>query len=314
MRERAQCVERLEQFKKIASVQADTETAFELGRDSNDQEFILEALRLMVELEGLIGTLEFKCKMKGEFDSQNAILEINAGAGGTEAQDWGEMLLRMYLRWAESKRFKIEVMDIQPGDGAGIKSVTVLIEGAYPYGHLRNESGVHRLVRISPFDSNARRHTSFASVSVTPDIEEEIEVEVKDDDLRVDTYRSSGAGGQHVNKTDSAVRLTHIPTGIVVACQSERSQHKNKSRAMKILKSKLYELEQDQQRDRIDQLKGQRKKIDFGSQIRNYVMQPYQLVKDLRSDYETSDVNGVLDGKIDPLIESCLLMTEKNGE
>lgn len=314
MRERAQCVERLEQFKKIASVQADTETAFELGRDSNDQEFILEALRLMVELEGLIGTLEFKCKMKGEFDSQNAILEINAGAGGTEAQDWGEMLLRMYLRWAESKRFKIEVMDIQPGDGAGIKSVTVLIEGAYPYGHLRNESGVHRLVRISPFDSNARRHTSFASVSVTPDIEEEIEVEVKDDDLRVDTYRSSGAGGQHVNKTDSAVRLTHIPTGIVVACQSERSQHKNKSRAMKILKSKLYELEQDQQRDRIDQLKGQRKKIDFGSQIRNYVMQPYQLVKDLRSDYETSDVNGVLDGKIDPLIESCLLMTEKHGE
>ena len=314
MRERAQCVERLEQFKKIASVQADTETAFELGRDSNDQEFILEALRLMVELEGLIGTLEFKCKMKGEFESQNAILEINAGAGGTEAQDWGEMLLRMYLRWAESKRFKIEVMDIQPGDGAGIKSVTVLIEGAYPYGHLRNESGVHRLVRISPFDSNARRHTSFASVSVTPDIEEEIEVEVKDDDLRVDTYRSSGAGGQHVNKTDSAVRLTHIPTGIVVACQSERSQHKNKSRAMKILKSKLYELEQDQQRDRIDQLKGQRKKIDFGSQIRNYVMQPYQLVKDLRSDYETSDVNGVLDGKIDPLIESCLLMTEKHGE
>ncbi len=314
MRDRAQCVERLEQYKKIASVQADTETAFELGRDSNDQEFILEALRLMVELEGLIGTLEFKCKMKGEFDSQNAILEINAGAGGTEAQDWGEMLLRMYLRWAESKRFKIEVMDIQPGDGAGIKSVTVLIEGAYPYGHLRNESGVHRLVRISPFDSNARRHTSFASVSVTPDIEEEIEVEVKDDDLRVDTYRSSGAGGQHVNKTDSAVRLTHIPTGIVVACQSERSQHKNKSRAMKILKSKLYELEQDQQRDRIDQLKGQRKKIDFGSQIRNYVMQPYQLVKDLRSDYETSDVNGVLDGKIDPLIESCLLMTEKHGE
>ena len=314
MRERAQCVERLEQYKKIASVQADTETAFELGRDSNDQEFILEALRLMVELEGLIGTLEFKCKMKGEFDSQNAILEINAGAGGTEAQDWGEMLLRMYLRWAESKRFKIEVMDIQPGDGAGIKSVTVLIEGAYPYGHLRNESGVHRLVRISPFDSNARRHTSFASVSVTPDIEEEIEVEVKDDDLRVDTYRSSGAGGQHVNKTDSAVRLTHIPTGIVVACQSERSQHKNKSRAMKILKSKLYELEQDQQRDRIDQLQGQRKKIDFGSQIRNYVMQPYQLVKDLRSDYETSDVNGVLDGKIDPLIESCLLMTEKHGE
>ncbi len=310
MRERSQCVERLEQFRKIEALHADAEAALELARESGDQDFVDEALRLAKELEDAVGALEFKCKMNGEFDSQSAIVEINSGAGGTEAQDWGDMLLRMYLRWCERKRFKTEIMDYQAGEGAGIKSATVLVEGPYAYGHLRNESGVHRLVRISPFDSNARRHTSFASISVTPDIEEEIEVDINEADLRVDTYRSSGAGGQHVNKTDSAVRLTHIPSGIIVACQSERSQHKNKARAMKILKSKLYELGAQEQRDKIDSLKGQRKKIDFGSQIRNYVMQPYQLVKDLRSDYETSDVHAVLDGEIDPIIESCLLKSE----
>jgi peptide chain release factor 2 len=310
MRERAQCVERLEQFRRIEALNADAEAALELARESGDQEFVEEALRLAKDLEDAVGALEFKCKMNGEFDSQSAIIEINSGAGGTEAQDWGDMLLRMYLRWCERKRFKTEIMDYQAGEGAGIKSATILIEGPYAYGHLRNESGVHRLVRISPFDSNARRHTSFASISVTPDIEEEIEVDINEADLRVDTYRSSGAGGQHVNKTDSAVRLTHIPSGVIVACQSERSQHKNKARAMKILKSKLYELGAQEQRDKIDSLKGQRKKIDFGSQIRNYVMQPYQLVKDLRSDYETSDVHAVLDGALDPIIESCLLKTE----
>jgi peptide chain release factor 2 len=309
MRERAQSVGTLEHFRKLESLQADTEAALELGRESGDEEFIGEAVRLLQEFTESVGALEFKCKMNGEFDSQNAIVEINSGAGGTESQDWAEMLLRMYARWAEKKRFGIEIMDYQPGEGAGIKNATVLISGAYVYGNLRNESGVHRLVRISPFDSNARRHTSFASISVTPDIEEEVEVNINEADLRVDTYRSSGAGGQHVNKTDSAVRLTHIPTGIVVACQSERSQHKNKSRAMKILKSKLFEREQAQQQAKMDQLKGIRKKIDFGSQVRNYVMQPYQLVKDLRSSYETSDVNSVLDGEIDGLIESCLLMT-----
>ncbi len=309
MRERAQCVERLEQFKKIESLNSDTEAALELARESGDDEFVAEAQNLVKELESAVGALEFKCKMNGEFDSQSAIIEINAGSGGTEAQDWGDMLLRMYLRWCERKRFKTEIMDYQPGEGAGIKNATVLIEGPYAYGHLRNESGVHRLVRISPFDSNARRHTSFCSVSVTPDIEEEVQVEVNEADLQVDTYRSSGAGGQHVNKTDSAVRLTHKPTGIIVACQSERSQHKNKARALKILKSKLYELGIQEQQDKIDSLKGQRKKIDFGSQIRNYVMQPYQLVKDLRSDFETSDVHAVLDGEIDPIIESCLLKT-----
>lgn len=310
MRERSQSVATLEHFKKLEALQADAEAALELGKDSGDEELIAEAARLLQDFTVSVGELEFKCKMNGEFDSQNAIVEINSGAGGTESQDWAEMLLRMYIRWAEKKRFGIEIMDHQPGDGAGIKNATVLISGAYVYGNLRNESGVHRLVRISPFDSNARRHTSFASVSVTPDIEEEVEVIINEADLRVDTYRSSGAGGQHVNKTDSAVRLTHIPTGIVVACQSERSQHKNKSRAMKILKSKLFEVEQRQQQAKMDQLKGVRKKIDFGSQVRNYVMQPYQLVKDLRSNYETSDVNSVLDGDIDSLIESCLLMTD----
>jgi peptide chain release factor 2 len=309
MRERAQSVGTLEHFKKIEALQADAEAALELAKESGDDEVIAEAGRIMKDLGESVGALEFKCKMNGEFDSQNAIVEINAGSGGTEAQDWAEMLMRMYLRWAEKKRFATEVMDYQPGDGAGIKNATILVSGGYVFGNLRNESGVHRLVRISPFDSNARRHTSFASVSVTPDIEEEIDVTVNEADLRVDTYRSSGAGGQHINKTDSAVRLTHIPTGIVVACQSERSQHKNKSRAMKILKSKLFEREQEQQRAKMNELKGDRKKIDFGSQVRNYVLQPYQLVKDLRSNYETSDVNSVLDGEIDSLIESCLLMT-----
>jgi peptide chain release factor 2 len=310
MRERAMCSERLNSFTKLESIHAETEAAFDLGRESGDEELLAEALKSIENYEAALLALEFKCKMNGEFDLQHAILEINAGSGGTEAQDWGEMLLRMYLRWCERRGFKTELLDYQAGEEAGIKNATVLITGEYAFGHLRNESGVHRLVRISPFDSNARRHTSFASVLVSPDIEEEISIEVNDADLRVDTYRSSGAGGQHVNKTDSAVRLTHIPTGIVVACQNERSQHKNRARAMKILKSKLFELEQQNQRERMDQLKGQRKKIDFGSQIRNYVMQPYQLVKDLRSGHETSDVHSVLDGALDPLIESCLLLGE----
>lgn len=248
--------------------------------------------------------------MNGEFDRSNAIVEINSGSGGTEAQDWADMLYRMYLRWAERKGFKLDELDYQAGEGAGIKSATIYIEGEYAYGHLRSEQGVHRLVRISPFDSNARRHTSFASIAVTPDIEEEIEIAVEEKDLRIDTYRSSGAGGQHVNKTDSAVRLTHIPTGIVVACQNERSQHKNKATAMKILKAKLYELQQAEQDQKLKQIQGERKKIQFGSQIRSYVMQPYRMVKDLRTDFESPSVDDVLDGKIDGFIEAYLLSDE----
>jgi peptide chain release factor 2 len=245
--------------------------------------------------------------MSGEFDSQDAIVEFNGGAGGTESMDWAMMLLRMYTRWAEGKGFKCELLEYTPGEEAGIKSATLLVSGEYVYGHLRTEQGVHRLVRISPFDSNARRHTSFASVAVTPDLDMEIDIEIDEKELRVDTYRSSGAGGQHVNKTDSAVRLTHLPTGIAVACQNERSQHKNKDRAMKMLKAKIYELKRREQEERMDDIKGERKRVDFGSQIRSYVMQPYQMVKDLRTNYETSDVDGVLDGDLDQFIEASLM-------
>ncbi len=245
--------------------------------------------------------------MSGQYDSSDAILEINSGAGGTEAQDWAAMLYRMYLRWTERKGFTIEEIDAQPGDGAGYKSIIAIVKGDYAYGFLRAEQGVHRLVRISPFDSNARRHTSFASISITPDIEEDIKVDINEEDLRIDTYRSSGAGGQHVNKTDSAVRIVHIPTGIVVACQNERSQHKNKDRAMKVLKAKLVERERQIQEEKMTQIKGERKKIEFGSQIRSYVLHPYQMVKDLRTDYETSQAQNVLDGDLDPFIEAYLL-------
>jgi peptide chain release factor 2 len=245
--------------------------------------------------------------MSEKHDQNDAILEINSGSGGTEAQDWAEMLLRMYLRWAERKGFEIEELDYRAGDGAGIKNVALLIKGPYAYGHLRSEQGVHRLVRISPFDSNARRHTSFASVAVTPDIQDDIDIKIEEKDIRIDTYRSSGAGGQHVNKTDSAIRITHIPTGIVVACQNERSQHKNKDRAFKILKAKLYELEQQKQAEQLGEIQGERKKIDYGSQIRSYVLHPYRMVKDLRTGAETSDADAVLDGKIDMFIESYLL-------
>jgi peptide chain release factor 2 len=239
-------------------------------------------------------------------------LEINAGAGGTEAQDWVEMLLRMYIRWAEKRKFRTELMYINPGDEAGIKSATILIEGENAFGYLRSERGVHRLVRISPFDSNAKRHTSFASISVMPDIDDTINIDINEDELRIDTFRAGGAGGQHINKTDSAVRITHLPTNIVVSCQSERSQHKNKATCMKLLKAKLYELELEKQREELAKIAGERKKIDFGSQIRNYVMQPYQLVKDLRSDAQTGDVDGVLDGNLDMFIEAYLMDSEIN--
>ena len=254
-----------------------------------------------------IRQLELTKMLSGEHDSADAILEINAGAGGTEAQDWGEMLLRMYLRWAEKSGCKAELVNVLAGDGAGIKNATVIIKGVNVFGKLRSERGVHRLVRISPFDSNARRHTSFASVSLMPDADNEIDIEVRDEDLRIDTYRASGAGGQHVNTTDSAVRITHIPTGVVSSCQNERSQHKNKATAMKLLKAKLYEKELEKKQAEIDKIAGERKKIDFGSQIRSYVMHPYQMVKDLRTNHETGNVQAVMDGELDGFIESFLL-------
>lgn len=245
--------------------------------------------------------------MQGENDKTDAYVEINGGSGGTDSQDWASMLYRMYLRWAERKGFEITEIDYRAGEEAGIKNVCFLIKGDYVYGHLKSEQGVHRLVRISPFDSNARRHTSFASVAVTPDVEEEINIVVEDKDLRVDTYRASGAGGQHVNKTDSAVRLTHLPTGLVVACQNERSQHRNKEIALKLLKAKIYDLEARKQEERMSQLKGEQKAIDYGSQIRSYVLHPYKMVKDLRTNFESSNVDSVLDGDIDGFIQSYLL-------
>ena len=299
---------------KLLSAAGDLGVLLEMAVESGDVEVASELSKEISSVELAIREFELERMLSGPHDNYNAILEINAGAGGTEAQDWGDILLRMYLRWAEKRGFRTEIVDVHPGEEAGIKSATVFIEGQHAFGFMRSERGVHRLVRISPFDSNARRHTSFASVQVMPDIDQEIEVEIRDDDLRVDTYRSGGAGGQHINKTDSAVRLTHLPTGIVVACQNERSQHKNKATAMKLLKAKLYELELSKKQDELEKIAGERRKIDFGSQIRSYVMQPYQLVKDLRTDHETGNIQAVLDGDLDPFIESYLMSDEQNTE
>ncbi len=303
--EKSQNQEIVNSFNRLSSLRDDTETALELAKEDSD--FTAEAEGTLLKFIDELNSREFICKMSGPHDNSPALLEINGGSGGTEAQDWAEMLMRMYTRWAERKNFKVEVLDYSPGEEAGLKGVTISIVGPYAYGHLKAEQGVHRLVRISPFDANSKRHTSFAAVSVTPDIAEDIVVDINPDDLRIDTYRSSGAGGQHVNTTDSAVRITHIPTNTVVACQNERSQHKNKDRAMKMLNSKLFELLTEQQAEKLDELKGERKKIDYGSQIRSYVLHPYQMVKDLRTQFETSDTGGVLDGKIDGFIEAFLM-------
>ena len=243
----------------------------------------------------------------GEHDLNNAMLTIHAGAGGTEAQDWVDILLRMYLRWAEIKNFSADILDMLPGDEAGVKSVTVMIKGRYAYGHLRSEMGIHRLVRISPFDTGGRRHTSFASVFIFPELDDTINIDINEKDLRVDTFRASGAGGQHVNKTSSAIRITHLPTGIVVQCQNERSQHRNRDTAMKMLKARLYEREKANQKEERQELHGDKKEIAWGSQIRSYVMQPYRMIKDHRTGQETGNVDSVLDGDLDPFIKAYLL-------
>jgi peptide chain release factor 2 len=263
--------------------------------------------RALDDLSAQVDAGETKKMLGGEHDRKNAIITIHPGAGGTESQDWAEMLLRMYIRWTERKGFKREVMDLQPGDEAGIKSATLTIAGDYAYGMLLAEAGVHRLVRISPYDQASRRHTSFASLYVWPELPEDVDVEVDEKDLRVDTYRSSGAGGQHVNVTDSAIRLTHIPTGIVVSCQNERSQHKNRAQAMKVLKARLYDLKMKEQAARLEQLGGEKKDIAFGSQIRSYVLHPYQMAKDHRTKEEVGNVDRVLDGDIDIFIKTYLM-------
>ena len=254
-----------------------------------------------------IQTGEIRTMLSGELDRKNAIVTIHPGAGGTESQDWAEMLLRMYLRWTERRGFKREVIDLQPGDEAGIKSATFTVTGDYAYGLLTAEAGIHRLVRISPFDQAARRHTSFASVYVWPELPDDIDIEIEEKDIRIDTFRSSGAGGQHVNVTDSAVRITHLPTGIVVSCQNERSQHKNRASGMKVLKSRLYDLRLKEQQAKLDQIGGEKKNIGFGSQIRSYVLQPYQMIKDLRTRFQIGDVSRVLDGDLDDFIKAYLM-------
>jgi peptide chain release factor 2 len=292
---------------KLKNEIGDIEILYSLASEENDEDTIAEIEKDIDGLQASVRTAELKLMLGSEQDSMNAIMTIHAGAGGTEAQDWAEMLLRMYLRWTERKGFVTTIIDYQPGDEAGVKSVSLTIEGEYAYGYAKAEIGIHRLVRISPFDSGARRHTSFASVFVYPEVDDEINIEIDDSDLRIDTYRSTGAGGQHVNKTDSAVRITHMPTGIVVQCQNERSQHKNKAMAMKFLKSRLYEIEIQEQKKKIDELNKTKKEISWGSQIRSYILHPYKLVKDHRTNLEAGNANRVLDGDIDDFIEAYLL-------
>jgi len=278
-----------------------------LAKEENNEEIINDIIDNLSYLNKEIDLLEVNLLLNGEFDKNNAIIDIHAGAGGTEACDWAMMLERMYLRWCEKKGYKIEIIDEQSGEEAGIKSASFIIKGINAYGYLKSEKGVHRLVRISPFDSNARRHTSFASIDVTPIFENnKINIEIKESDLRIDVYHSSGAGGQSVNTTDSAVRITHIPTKIVITCQNERSQLQNKAKAMELLRNKLYQLELEKREESLKNIKGTNMNIEFGSQIRNYVMHPYSLVKDLRTNIETSNVDKVLDGDLDIFIESSL--------
>jgi peptide chain release factor 2 len=285
----------------------DAEMLLDMAKEENDEDTYQEVVSGLDDLKGRIDLVELECMFSGDHDTNNAILTIHAGAGGTEAQDWVGILLRMYLRWAEIKGFKADILDLLPGDEAGTKSVTILIKGKYAYGYLRSEVGIHRLVRISPFDASGRRHTSFASVMVMPELDDDVEIEINDKDIRIDTYRASGSGGQHVNKTDSAIRITHFPSGIVVQCQNERSQHRNKDMAMKMLMSRLFEREEEEKLRNQENLQGAKKEIAWGSQIRSYVLQPYRLIKDHRTNTEEGNVDAVLDGRLDPFIKAYLL-------
>ena len=286
---------------------AETDLLLDLAGEENDPDTELEVAEKLEQMQESLSVAEVECMFSGEHDTNNAIITIHAGAGGTEAQDWVGILLRMYLRWAEDKGFKTSILDLLPGDEAGTKSATVLIKGRYAYGYMRSELGIHRLVRISPFDASGRRHTSFASVMVMPELDDTVRVDLDDNDLRIDTFRASGAGGQHVNKTDSAIRITHLPTGIVVQCQNERSQHSNKDMAMKMMMARLYEVEKQRQAEINESLGGDKKEIAWGSQIRSYVLQPYRLIKDHRTDHEAGNVDAVLDGRLDSFIKAYLL-------
>lgn len=303
--------DKVSSFENIRSKWEDLTTLVELGMEEEDESVLGEVKTGYKELREGIDSMKLDTLLSGKYDRLNAIVTLHAGAGGTEAQDWCEMLYRMYNMWADRRGFKTEVIDYLDGEEAGIKSVTFSINGLNAYGYMQSEKGVHRLVRISPFDSAARRHTSFASCEVVPELDEELDVEINPEDLRIDTYRSSGAGGQHINKTESAIRITHLPTGIVVTCQNERSQHKNKETAMKVLKSKLVEIAEREQKDKIEDLKGVQTEIAWGSQIRSYVFQPYTMVKDHRTNYEVGNVNAVMNGDINGFINAYLKAKSK---
>ena len=299
------------EYEELKGNVEDIQTLVELATEENDSSLQTEIVDGLENVVSALEQLELRLMLNGEFDENSAILNIHPGAGGVDAQDWAGMLMRMYLRWCDSRGYETQIVDITVGDEAGIKGTTILVTGPLAYGYLQSETGVHRLVRLSPYDFNKRRHTSFAAVDVTPEIDDTVEVDIQPDDLRIDSYRASGAGGQHVNVTDSAIRITHKPTGIIVQCQNERSQHKNREIAMKLLRSRLHEKYRAEREAEIAKQRSERLEINFGSQIRSYVLHPYQRVKDLRTDVETGNVNAVLDGALDPFIESYLKMKAK---
>ncbi|MBI4753480.1 peptide chain release factor 2, partial [Candidatus Desantisbacteria bacterium] len=305
MQRMAQLKEQIEPYLRFVKETEEMDILIQLGTEEDESSLIPEIENKLSTLEKDIQALEFTMALSGPHDISNAFLTIHPGAGGTESCDWASMLLRMYLRWIENKGYQANIIDFLPGDEAGVKGVTVQVTGKYAYGYLKAEKGIHRLVRISPFDANKRRHTSFASVFVMPEVED-VEVEINEDDLKIDTYHSSGAGGQHVNVADSAVRITHLPTGTVVTCQNERSQHKNKASAMHVLRARLYECQQEQQKETMSKIGGEKKEIAWGSQIRSYVFQPYTLIKDHRTGFEMGDIQKVMDGGISPFIEAYL--------
>jgi peptide chain release factor 2 len=314
LREKSSLERELEVFDSLSEVIEEAEVLLELAEEADDAATLAEAADKLERAEADLQEAELRRLLGGEHDPSNAIVSINAGAGGTDACDWAEMLLRMYLRWAERRGYETEILDVQEGEEAGVRSATLNVIGDYAYGYARTEEGVHRLVRISPFDSQHRRHTAFASVSVLPEIADDVEIEIDEKDLRIDTYRAGGAGGQHVNKTDSAVRITHGPTGIVVQCQNERSQHKNKASAMKVLRARLFEYHEREKEAEMDALRGEKREIGFGSQIRSYTLHPSQRIKDHRTKVEVGNTEAVLDGDLDAFIRAMLLREATGSE